>query len=141
MTKTYLTASQTSDSGGRVGTSKQGSLYQSSWQQADSLSPQNRLAAAEAAVPPGGKQVMGDSYLSKQKSLFASKMDSSPQARSTGGHSTTDSHHRRSTRDPPPNSSREIDPKASIPLTGDPRADADILAFYKARQKLIRELK
>lgn len=31
--------------------------------------------------------------------------------------------------------------KASIPLTGDPRADADILAFYKARQKLIREFK
>ena len=30
---------------------------------------------------------------------------------------------------------------SSIPLTGDPRADADILAFYKARQKLIREFK
>lgn len=27
----------------------------------------------------------------------------------------------------------------SIPLTGDPKADADILAFYKARQKLIPE--
>ena len=25
----------------------------------------------------------------------------------------------------------------SIPLTGDRKADADILAFYKARQKLI----
>ena len=30
---------------------------------------------------------------------------------------------------------------SSIPLTGDPRADADILAFYKARQKLITEFK
>ncbi len=29
----------------------------------------------------------------------------------------------------------------SIPLTGDTKADADIIAFYKARQKLIRELK
>ncbi len=27
----------------------------------------------------------------------------------------------------------------SIPLTGDPKADADIMAFYKARQKLIPE--
>ena len=27
----------------------------------------------------------------------------------------------------------------SIPLTGDPRADADIIAFYKARQKLIQK--
>lgn len=26
----------------------------------------------------------------------------------------------------------------TIPLTGDMRADADIIAFYKARQKLIR---
>ncbi len=29
--------------------------------------------------------------------------------------------------------------QASIPLTGDSRADADILAFYKARQKLIQK--
>ena len=27
----------------------------------------------------------------------------------------------------------------SIPLTGDSRADADIIAFYKARQKLIQK--
>jgi len=27
----------------------------------------------------------------------------------------------------------------SIPLTGDSRADADIIAFYKARQKLIKK--
>ncbi len=27
----------------------------------------------------------------------------------------------------------------SIPLTGDPKADADIKAFYKARQKLIQK--
>ena len=35
----------------------------------------------------------------------------------------------------------ETSPRSSIPLTGDPKADADILAFYKARQKLIREFK
>lgn len=35
----------------------------------------------------------------------------------------------------------EVSPRSSIPLTGDPKADADILAFYKARQKLIREFK
>jgi len=27
---------------------------------------------------------------------------------------------------------------SAIPLTGDSRADADIIAFYKARQKLIK---
>ncbi len=31
--------------------------------------------------------------------------------------------------------------QSSIPLTGDTKADADIIAFYKARQKLIRGLK
>ena len=30
---------------------------------------------------------------------------------------------------------------SSIPLTGDSKADADIIAFYKARQKLIGGLK
>ena len=28
---------------------------------------------------------------------------------------------------------------SSIPLTGDSRADADIIAFYRARQKLIQK--
>ena len=30
-----------------------------------------------------------------------------------------------------------MDSKSSLPLTGDPNADKDIIAFYKARQKLI----
>ena len=29
--------------------------------------------------------------------------------------------------------------QSSIPLTGDSRADADIIAFYRARQKLIQK--
>ena len=35
----------------------------------------------------------------------------------------------------------DISPRSSIPLTGDPKADADIIAFYKARQKLIKGLR
>lgn len=40
-----------------------------------------------------------------------------------------------------PVSQTRYDVGTTLPLTGDSRADADIIAFYKARQKLINKVR